>query len=378
MVLNIPAVFRALISSSSKQNPSRHLRHRFSQWRAANSTYGISTPSPAKSEDSLAKCPFVFDTGYALSPKRPSRPFPPPFISPPSSSFSDPLTTHHRSQDARPSVNGEIIRGLTNGDDAILVSQHFLGVNDGVGAWATKPHGHAALWSRLILHFWALEVERNVNSTHPDPVEFLQRAYEQTVLATSSPNEWFGTTTSATALLHYKNNAGSVTPLLYVTNIGDCQILVLRPKEEKVVFRTHGQWHWFDCPMQLGTNSVDRPRHDATLSVVDLEEDDIVVALSDGVTDNLWEQDVLDVILLSLKHWESGKVENDVGDRTAGKGGGMVYIAQQLLQTARSIAQDPSAQTPYMEKAIDAGLAISGGKMDDISVVVGLCGRKPT
>ncbi|WEW58802.1 protein serine/threonine phosphatase [Emydomyces testavorans] len=377
MVFNISAFYRALVSSSSKQNPN-WLRHGFSQWRAATSTYGISTPSPEKSDASLSKCPFVFETGYALSPKRPSRPFPPPFLSPPSSSFSDPLTTHHRSQDTRPSVYGELIRGLTNGDDAVLVSQHFLGVNDGVGAWATKPHGHAALWSRLIIHFWALEVERNVNSAVPHPVEFLQRAYEQTVMATSSPNEWFGTTTSATALLHYQNVGGSLKPLLYVTNIGDCQILVLRPKEEKVIFRTQGQWHWFDCPMQLGTNSVDRPRDDAALSVVELEEDDIVVALSDGVTDNLWEQDLLQVILLSLKQWESGKGENGGGDRTAGRGGGMVYIAQQLLQSARTIAQDPSAETPYMNKANDAGLAISGGKMDDISVVVGLCEKKPT
>ncbi|KAI1951699.1 hypothetical protein LOZ57_001111 [Ophidiomyces ophidiicola] len=357
MTFNIAAIYRALISSSPKQP----LRQSFSQWRAAASTYGISTPSPTLPELSLAnKCPFVFETGYALSPKRPSRPFPPPFISPPSSSFSDPLTTYHRSQDARPSVNGELIRGLTNGDDAVLVSPIFLGVNDGVGAWATKPHGHAALWSRLILHFWALEAERNIDGPRPDPVEFLQRAYEQTVLATSSPNEWLGTTTSATALLHYQNVAGSLKPLLYVTNIGDCQILVLRPKEEKVVFKTQGQWHWFDCPMQLGTDSVDRPRDDASLSVIELQEDDIVVALSDGVTDNLWEQDLLELILLSLKQWENGKGIEVAGDRTAGKNGGMLYIAQQLLQTARTIAQDPSAQTPYMEKAIDAGLAISG------------------
>lgn len=206
-----------------------------------------------------------------------------------------------------------------------------------------------------------------MNGTHPNPVEFLQRAYEQTVLATSSPNEWFGTTTSATALLHYQDVEGSLKPVLYVTNIGDCQILVLRPKEERLIFRTEGQWHWFDCPMQLGTNSVDRPREDATLSVVELEEDDIVLALSDGVTDNLWEQDLLDVILRSLKNWENAKGDEVVGDRTAGRGGGMVYIAQQLLQTTKNIAQDPSAQTPYMEKAVDAGLAISGGMVYNLT-----------
>ena len=41
-------------------------------------------------------------------------------------------------------MRGELVRGLNNGDDAILVAENFLGVDDGVGAWAMKPHGHAA------------------------------------------------------------------------------------------------------------------------------------------------------------------------------------------------------------------------------------------
>lgn len=88
--------------------------------------------------------PFRFETGYALCAKRPPRPFPPPFLSPPSSSFSDPLTTHSLSQDKRLSVAGERVRGLNNGDDAVLVAENCIAVDDGVGAWATRPHGHAA------------------------------------------------------------------------------------------------------------------------------------------------------------------------------------------------------------------------------------------
>lgn len=107
-------------------------------------SYGITTPVPDRHDPSLARLPFRFETGYALCAKRPSRPFPPPFLSPPSSSFSDPLTTHSLSQDKRLSVQGELVRGLNNGDDAIIVAENFLGVDDGVGAWATKPHGHAA------------------------------------------------------------------------------------------------------------------------------------------------------------------------------------------------------------------------------------------
>jgi hypothetical protein len=41
-------------------------------------------------------------------------------------------------------VNGEMIRGVTNGDDAVLVSDYFIGANDGVGAWGTREKGHAA------------------------------------------------------------------------------------------------------------------------------------------------------------------------------------------------------------------------------------------
>jgi protein phosphatase PTC7 len=89
--------------------------------------------------------PFRFETGLALFAKRAPRPFPPPFLSLPSGSFSDPLSTHHRSYDRRAFVNGELIRGYTNGDDAVYVSDQFIGANDGVGAWSTRPGGHAGL-----------------------------------------------------------------------------------------------------------------------------------------------------------------------------------------------------------------------------------------
>ena len=105
---------------------------------------GTTTPQPEEAELVKPKSIFYFDTGYALFAKRPSRPFPPPFLSLPSGSFSDPLSTHNQSRDRCSYVNGEMIRGITNGDDAVLVGENFIGANDGVGAWHTKPKGHAA------------------------------------------------------------------------------------------------------------------------------------------------------------------------------------------------------------------------------------------
>ncbi|KZF26140.1 rRNA-processing protein UTP23 [Xylona heveae TC161] len=344
---------------------------------------GKTTPLPDDTETPKSKSPFHFQTGYALFAKRPSRPFPPPFLSLPSGSFSDPLSTHHRSRDRRSYVDGEMIRGITNGDDAVLVQENFVGANDGVGAWATRPRGHAALWSRLILHFWALEVERDVAVTsapdshvEPDPVEYLQKAYEQTIQATSPPNQWFGTTTACAALLHHSIGSDLPKPVLYITNLGDSQILVIRPREKKIIFKTIEQWHWFDCPRQLGTNSPDTPRENAVMDKIEIEEGDVVLALSDGVVDNLWQHEVLESVIDSLRRWDARAQDSDPEDYENEPGAGMQFVAKELMKAARKIAQDPFAESPFMERAVEEGLAMEGGKLDDISVVAGLCKRR--
>jgi serine/threonine protein phosphatase PrpC len=277
-----------------------------------------------------------------------------------------------------------MIRGVTNGDDAVLVSEYFIGANDGVGAWATRERGHAALWSRLILHFWSLEVENAPFSARspPTPIAYLQTAFEKTQAATSSPNEWHGTTTAVGALLSASDKD---EPLLYVTQIGDGQILVIRPSTREVLFRTEEQWHWFDCPRQLGTNSPDTPEENGVLDTIPIREDDVVIAMTDGVVDNLWEHEVVTNVCESLERWRAEGTkeatgqevgENGKDDQEQSYADGMRFVAQRLVNAAREIAEDPFAESPYMEKAIDEGLSIEGGKLDDISVVAAQCKRR--
>ena len=346
------------------QSAPRSIRHLISHGTTTALADDVSTENPS------SRSPFYFQTGYSVYAKRPSRPFPPPFLSLPSGSFSDPLTTHARSRDRRPSVNGQFIKGITNGDDAVIIgAQNFLGVNDGVGAWVTKERGHAALWSRLMAHFWAVEVEKAMSSsassaTILDPIAYLQTAFDETKTVTSSPNEILGTTTVCSALLHHRSDT---EPVIYATSLGDCAVMVIRPKERNVVYKTEEQWHWFDCPRQLGTNSPDTPKENAKTDIVDIEEEDVVVAVSDGVTDNLWEHEIVETVTDSVKKWKTG---------AEGSQDGMVFVARELMKAAQVIAEDPSAESPFMERAIDEGLAIEGGKMDDISVVVGLCRKR--
>ncbi|KAH8657423.1 phosphatase 2C-like domain-containing protein [Tricladium varicosporioides] len=372
----IPQARRSLNQSSSKCLPEL----------ASRSTSTSPDPDTVNNLRQQSLPPFRFETGLSLYAKRAPRPFPPPFLSPPSGSFSDPLSTHHRSRDRRTFVNGELIRGYTNGDDAVYASEYFIGANDGVGAWSTRPGGHAGLWSRLILHFWAVETEHDIyklrspdQKFEPNPIEYLQKAYEQTIEATSKPNLWQGTTTAAGAQLHFKipdhDSNGPATPLLYITNLGDSQVLVLRPRDSKLVFKTTEQWHWFDCPRQLGTNSPDTPRDNAVMNKVEIKENDVVLAMSDGVIDNLWEHEIIQNVVNSIRKWEEGEGGQSTGDRCGGAGGGMQFVAEELMKAAKVIATDPFAESPFMEHAVEEGLAMEGGKLDDISVVAALCRR---
>lgn len=148
-----------------------------------------------------------------------------------------------------------------------------------------------------------------------------------------------------------------------MTNLGDCKIIVIRPSEEKILFSTTEQWHWFDCPMQLGTNSIDTPRKDAVMNKVAIQEDDIVLAVSDGVMDNLWEHEVMTIILDSLKKWDQGNPDTAELASSNLSNDRLVYVARELMNAALSVAHDPYAESPYMEKAIDEGLAIEGGML---------------
>ncbi|KAK8044251.1 hypothetical protein PG993_004275 [Apiospora rasikravindrae] len=344
------------------------------------SSSAVASPPPS-SGSFPARLPFRFETGFALFAKRAPRPFPPPFYSPPAGSFSDPLSTHHQSRDKRVFVGGELIRGWTNGDDAVYESDHFLCANDGVGAWSRRPRGHAGLWSRLILHFWVSAMEEDITKSRrsgepyaPSPLSYLQAAYERTLEATSGPAECLGTTTACGAQLHYKND-DEPKPLLYVTNLGDSQIMVIRPSQREMVYKTTEQWHWFDCPRQLGTNSPDTPNENAVVETVELKEGDVVLAMSDGVIDNLWAHEIVENVSASVERWESGQGGQAGGDRKHGANGGMDFVAEELMKAAKVIALDPFAESPFMEHAIDEGLASEGGKLDDISVVAGLCQR---
>ncbi|KAH0608874.1 uncharacterized protein H6S33_001102 [Morchella sextelata] len=343
-------ISRASVGSLVQRN---HLQTLTAPISTATSSTSSSTVTPSNKQHVPALIPRsrsaqqnIFHPSFSLFAKRPPRPFPIPFNSPPASSFPDSLSPSlarvPRSEGA------SYLRGITNGDDAIVYARSYLGVADGVGAWNTRSAGHAALWSRLMLHFFALEVEGAPGVV--DPVHCLTKAYHSTLHATteSTSSVWQGTTTAC---------VGTLTGNTFtIANIGDSRCWIYRPSAGDFVLKTTEQWHWFDCPKQLGTNSPDTPATDADVQSIELEDGDMVIMASDGLPDNLWDHEILTIC-----------------EENAGSTG--PEIAEQLVRAAKKVAIDPFGESPYMERAVDEGLPVEGGKWDDISVLTAVYGK---
>ncbi|KAF3902210.1 hypothetical protein ABW21_db0208486 [Orbilia brochopaga] len=408
----------------------------------------------------------AFQTGFSLYAKRAPRPFPKPWINPPTSSFSEPLSVHSTSMSRRPlyphqhqlynplspassspldpaaasAATGRFLRGYTNGDDALLMHARYLAVADGVGSWNLREKGYPALWSRLLVHYFSIGCERFFNrsrrkkkATDPDAVSpasdddvdikgVLNDAYNAVIKATGTRSAVHDTVTGD------RTRAPDVLPMsesqryqgtstftgcilngnrLHVVNIGDSHCLVLRPshvpppgsdEDPSFLLRTVEQWHYFDCPRQLGTDSPDTPLGNAVVSSVEVENGDIVILATDGLLDNLWEEEVVSIILrtihMATDEWDTGEIGKmmqkqgkrleegvnvafreylagvDIGDEDDG-GEMMTSIAAELVKAAKVVATDPYAESPWMERAVEEGKSAQGGKLDDISVVIG-------
>lgn len=192
---------------------------------------------------------------------------------------------------------------------------------------------------------------------------YLQHAFDKVKEVTSTPHPWLGTTTACSALLS-TSSGEHARPIIFATHLGDSGILILRPADKSTLYRSAGQWHWFDCPRQLGTNSPDVPEKNAVTERIEIQEGDIVLAVTDGLLDNLWDHEVAEKVFESLKSWKVNEEDNESDDSGSNAMDGrykMRYVARELVKAAQGVAEDPFAESPYMEKAIEEGITIEGG-----------------
>ena len=251
----------------------------------------------------------------------------------------------------------------TGGEDACFIGSDGLsvGVADGVGGWADVGVD-AGAYARLLMSRckqFAEELsiataeaaakpasstdvasgEKEVNPGKAPELDLL-RVLVRAHAATSVP----GSSTACLVVLR-----GTV---LYAANLGDSGFLLLR--SGRIVYASPKMQHAFNFPFQLGSHQSDPPGK-AMLFKVPAQVGDVILLATDGVFDNLFQEEIARVV--------SGEL---------GRGGTPTSAAEQCAKLAHLRGADSRTMSPFAQEARTAGLLHRGGKLDDVCVVVGI------
>lgn len=241
-------------------------------------------------------------------------------------------------------------QGGACGEDACVVLQHdtqiVMAVADGVGGWR-KSGVDPSLFSNALVKCLA-DVSENV--TESDPLTLMKGAFWRLV-DKFVKKEWrpFGSATFCVAVIHNENAKGIKVD---VANLGDSGLMVIR--DQDIIFRTDVQQAAFNTPYQLtlrpeGIASDTSAK--AQSASVQLEKGDIVVMGTDGLFDNVFPADIINVLSK---------------EKTAAN------MADSLVATARMHSLRTDYESPFAVEALKSGKFYVGGKPDDITVIVAL------
>ncbi|KAK4401894.1 putative protein phosphatase 2C 71 [Sesamum angolense] len=229
-----------------------------------------------------------------------------------------------------------------SGEDAYFIAgQTWLGVADGVGQWSlegTKP----GVYARELMK----NCEKFISDLNGDSLNNPMELLNLSVAGTHYPGP-------STVLI-----AQVVGQDLHVANVGDSGFIVLR--HGAVYKRSSPMLHAFHFTKQIETG--DDPSHLAELYRVDLEEDDVIITATDGLLDNLYDQEISSIVVSSLA--ADKKLEE---------------IAELLATKAQDVGRSTYGRSPFADEAQAAGFAgYTGGKLDDVAVIVSIVQRQST
>jgi protein phosphatase PTC7 len=206
------------------------------------------------------------------------------------------------------------------GEDALFTSDEInaLGVSDGVGSWYSRGVD-PGIYARELMRL----TEVAIQAGKLDPVQALRQAY--------AANKERGTATACVALL----DDGQLNSV----NVGDSGFIILRVSQ--VIQSRQITIHSFNFPFQLGQGSPDQPE-DGVVAGIKLKPEDIIVMATDGLWDNLFEEQVAELVV-------------EKSD--------MSKLAKNIAEETRFAATEPGRKTPWSDV---------GGKLDDITVITAL------
>ncbi|KDP27378.1 hypothetical protein JCGZ_20202 [Jatropha curcas] len=224
-------------------------------------------------------------------------------------------------------------KALTGVEDAYFVDQNWLGIANGVGQWSLEGI-NAGLYAQELIKNCGKIVANSESIPITDPVKILDKA----ALETQSPG-------SSTALLAYFDGQA-----LHVANIGDSGFVIIR--NGTVFKKSSPMVHEFNFPLQI--EKGDCPSELIEGYEINLDEGDVIVTATDGLFDNLYDQEIASIISKLL---QTGLAPQEMADLLAAR--------------AQEVGKSTSMRTPFADAAQAAGyVGYTGGKPDHVTVIV--------
>lgn len=223
----------------------------------------------------------------------------------------------------------------TGGEDAhfICVDEQAIGVADGVGGWADLGVD-AGVYARELMSNSVSAIQDEPKGSI-DPARVLEKAHSRTKAKGSS-----------TACIIALTPQG-----IHAINLGDSGFVIVR--DGCTVFKSPVQQHDFNFTFQLESGTDGDLPSSGQVFTIPVAAGDVIVAGTDGLFDNLYNNEVTAVVVHAVR-----------------AGFGPQVMSQKIAALARQRAQDKNRQTPFSTAAQDAGFRYYGGKLDDITVVV--------
>ncbi|KAF5218287.1 hypothetical protein ECC02_008787 [Trypanosoma cruzi] len=223
-------------------------------------------------------------------------------------------------------------KAKNGGEDAFLVHTSGIGVADGVGGYA-RIGVDPAVFTRNIMRFTRQALEKDQNRGTISALEALNYGFAET----QKRGKPGGCPVSLVTLVDGR--------FASVLNLGDCGTICLR--SSKLFFATEAQQHRFNCPYQLPED----PPSAGDRTTLEVSEGDVFLCASDGLLDNVEMSDIL------------RRLEN-VGRE------GCQRVAETLVEEACKNGADEKFDSPFAKNARAMGYRYTGGKQDDVTVVV--------
>lgn len=256
----------------------------------------------------------------------------------------------------------------TESEDSCFTTEYCIGLADGVGGWAEYGISSAAFSHELMDECCKISQEQTV-----DPITLLSQAY--------SKIQSFGSSTAVICT----SEAGQLS----ICNLGDSGFMHMKFLAGKpfIVQRSQPQQHDFNIPYQLSkipteeymmkraeqdermlecANTLkecsfcqDAPESADYFQLANASSGDLLILASDGVFDNLFDTEILEVV---TKMYQKANTIN------------VTKLARKITTIAYNKSKMVSeVESPFNEKLEQhSHIICDGGKEDDISVVIAL------